>query len=64
MQDQGLLIITGLPYSGKSTLTKKLIKKYGFKKTSVDEFLSKENYVIEKMSRSSMVQTQILRAGQ
>src|SRR6185295_10733568 len=32
-----LVTITGLPYSGKTTLRKKLVEKFGWKAVSVDE---------------------------
>lgn len=51
MDKQILYIITGLPYSGKTTLTKELVKSLGFATASVDEFLNKGKYVIEKMTQ-------------
>jgi len=48
---QALYIVTGLPYSGKTTLTNELVKRFGFAVASVDEFLDKGSYVVEKMTQ-------------
>lgn len=34
-----LYILTGLPYSGKTTLTNELVKRFGFKTASVDDIM-------------------------
>lgn len=47
---QFLYIVTGLPFAGKTTLTKKLVERFGFEVASVDEMLDKGNFVVEKMS--------------
>ena len=49
MGKQVLYIITGLPYSGKSTLTKELVRRLDLDTASVDEYLDKGKYVVEKM---------------
>jgi len=38
---QHLYIITDLPFSGKSTLAKELVKRFGFERTSVDKMMNK-----------------------
>jgi predicted kinase len=48
---QILYIVTGLPFSGKTTLTEKLKNRFSFKVASVDEMLDKGNYVVEEMSQ-------------
>lgn len=50
MGKQYLYIITGLPFSGKTTLTRKLVKQFGLEVASVDEMLDRGNFVVEKMS--------------
>jgi len=47
---QTLYIVTGLPFSGKTTLSKELIQRFGFEIASVDEMLDKGHYVVETMS--------------
>lgn len=47
---QFLYIVTGLPFAGKTTLTKKLVERFGFEVASVDEMLDKRNFVVKKMS--------------
>lgn len=47
---QFLYIVTGLPFAGKTTLTKKLVEQFGFEVASVDEMLEKGKFVVEKMS--------------
>lgn len=49
MSQQFLLIITGLPFSGKTTLANILIRKFGYITVSVDEFIDSGNYIVEKM---------------
>lgn len=51
MSEQTLYIMTGLPYAGKSTLTKELVQRFGFKIASVDEVLEEKDYDIEKMTQ-------------
>jgi len=51
MSKQFLYIITGLPYSGKTTLTKELIKRFGFIVASVDEVMEEGHYSSEKMNQ-------------
>lgn len=51
MNKQTLYIITGLPYSGKTTLTNELVKRFHFTVASVDEVLEKGNYVVELMTQ-------------
>lgn len=48
--NQVLYIITGLPFAGKTTLTKELVKRFGFVVASVDEMLDRGNFVVEKMT--------------
>lgn len=38
-----LYTLTGLPYSGKSTLTKELVKRFGFKVISVDDIMNEKD---------------------
>lgn len=38
-----LYILTGLPYSGKTTLRRELMKRFNFKSVSVDEIMDQEN---------------------
>lgn len=47
---QTLFIITGLPFAGKTTLAKELVKRLNFEVTSVDEMIDKHNFTVEKMS--------------
>ncbi len=47
-----LYIITGLPYAGKSTLTKKLVEKFNFTVTSVDKFLDTKDFKSDTMSQA------------
>lgn len=35
--------MTGLPYSGKSTLTRELVKRFGFEVVSVDDIMDRES---------------------
>lgn len=48
---QYLYIVTGLPYSGKSTLIKALVKRFGFNVASTDEMIEKEHYDVPKMKQ-------------
>lgn len=43
-----LYVMTGLPYSGKTTLVKKLVKKIDCKVTSTDEILKEKGFWKEK----------------
>lgn len=43
--------MTGLPYSGKSTLTKELVKRFGFSVVSMDDIMDKKG-----MDSATMVQ--------
>lgn len=52
MDNQTLYIVTGLPFSGKTTLITQLIKKMNLQVVSVDEFLSKDQYIIEDMTQN------------
>lgn len=47
-----LYILCGLPYCGKSTLTKKLTARFDFKVCSVDNKISKHKMDTDKMSQS------------
>ena len=51
MNTQIMLIITGLPFSGKTTLTRALVKRCGFTVASVDEVLREGKYKVEKMTQ-------------
>lgn len=43
MNNPTLYILTGLPYSGKTTLRKELVKRFGFQPVSVDEIMEERN---------------------
>ena len=43
MPAQTLYIITGLPYSGKTTLTKELVKRFGFSVVSMDDIMEERH---------------------
>jgi len=49
---QYLYIITGLPFSGKSTLAKELVKRFQFERTSVDKMMNKKHLEAQYMSQS------------
>ena len=51
MSNQILYIITGLPYSGKSTLSRDLVKRFGFTVASVDEVMEESHYSSENMNQ-------------
>ena len=51
MHKQRLYIITGLPYSGKTTLKTEIVKLFNFPVVSVDEFLDIGNYMVEEMEQ-------------
>jgi predicted kinase len=46
-----LYILTGLPYSGKTTLTKELVKRCGFGSVSMDDVMEARGYEAEKMTQ-------------
>ena len=47
-----LYIITGLPYAGKTTLVHELVRRFGFTTISVDEFIDRGSYVVERMTQA------------
>jgi predicted kinase len=49
VSERYLLIITGLPFSGKTTLTNILIRKFEYIVISVDEFIESGNYIVKNM---------------
>jgi len=49
--EQNLVTLTGYPYSGKTTLSKKLVEKYGYKYVSMDDVLNQENMIVEEMTQ-------------
>lgn len=51
MSKPKLYIVTGLPYAGKSVLSRELIKRFSFGYASVDDELSKGKYDVTKMSQ-------------
>lgn len=42
MKNTTLCILCGLPYSGKTTLTKELVKRFGFKVVSMDDVMDEK----------------------
>jgi predicted kinase len=50
MAKQTLYIMTGLPYAGKTTLTTKLVKRFGFSVTSVDAVIDENGLDVPKMT--------------
>lgn len=50
---QKLYILCGLPYSGKTTLTKELVKRFGFKVVSMDNVMDKKGYNPLTMTREN-----------
>lgn len=52
-----LYIVTGLPFAGKTTLTRKLAERFRFIIASVDEFLDAGNYVVKKMTQDDWNKT-------
>jgi len=46
-----LYIVTGLPYSGKTTLINNLKKRFGFAGTSVDQFIEEEKLDVKNMDQ-------------
>ena len=51
MKDSTLYILTGLPYCGKSTLTKELLKKYDIEVGSVDIQIDKHKFDVDDMTQ-------------
>jgi predicted kinase len=51
MSKQVFYIMCGLPYSGKSTLTKELVERFGFSVGSMDAVLDERNFEVEKMTQ-------------
>lgn len=51
MKNTKLYIMTGLPYSGKSTLTKKLVERFSFSVASMDEVIDENNFEIAEMTQ-------------
>lgn len=49
---QEMLIFTGLPYAGKTTLRNKLVEEYGYSSVSVDEEIDRRGYDTEVMDQS------------
>lgn len=46
-----LYVLCGIPYAGKSTLTKELVKRFGFKVTSMDEVMDEKHMDSETMTQ-------------
>ncbi len=46
-------ILTGLPYAGKTTLRKELVKRFGFSVASVDEKIDKQGFKVEQMTQDN-----------
>ncbi|QQS39108.1 ATP-binding protein [Candidatus Woesebacteria bacterium] len=46
-----LYILIGLPYSGKTTLTKELTKRFGFSGVSMDDIMDEKGYEVEEMTQ-------------
>jgi len=46
-----LYILTGLPYSGKTTLTKELVNRFGFVKVSMDDVIDEKGFEVEDMTQ-------------
>lgn len=46
-----LYILIGLPYSGKTTLTKELVNRFGFSSVSMDDVMDERGYEVEKMTQ-------------
>ena len=46
-----LYIITGLPFSGKSTFAKELVRRYCFERTSVDKMMNKRHLDAPNMTQ-------------
>ena len=51
MNKPTLYILTGLPFSGKTSLTRKLVKRFGFKVASMDEIMSEKGLTPDTMSQ-------------
>ncbi len=48
-----LYTLVGLPYSGKTTLTKELVKRFGFSIVSMDDILDQKGFEVEKMTQEN-----------
>ena len=48
-----LYILCGLPYCGKSTLTKELVKRFGFEVGSVDIQIDKHGFEVDDMTQEN-----------
>ena len=59
-----LYIMTGLPYSGKTTLVKKLVKKIDCKVISTDEILKEKGFWKEKEPMQKDWETAYVEAGE
>jgi len=46
-----LYILTGLPYSGKTTLTRELVGRFGFSSVSMDDIMDEKGYEVEEMTQ-------------
>lgn len=46
-----LYILTGLPYSGKTTLTNELTSRFGFSSVSMDDIMDEKGYEVEEMTQ-------------
>src|SRR4051812_35820024 len=46
-----LYILAGLPYSGKTTLTKELLNRFGFFKVSMDDVIDEKGLEVEHMTQ-------------
>lgn len=51
MSNQTLYIMTGLPYAGKTTLRKELIKRFGFNYISMDDVIDEKDFDVPKMTQ-------------
>jgi predicted kinase len=51
MNKPKLYIITGLPYAGKSVLSRELVRRFNFGYASVDSEITKGDYDVTKMSQ-------------
>lgn len=53
MNKTTLYTMTGLPYSGKTTLTKELVNRFNFKVVSMDDVMDEKGYDPETMSQNN-----------
>lgn len=51
MSKATLYILTGLPYSGKTTLTNELVKRFGFRTASVDDVMDERGLDSDTMTQ-------------